>query len=438
MRWVRQGIVPCFFVFYALLALVAPGSPAHAGGVWMDAGIPPVAPMNAVSFADRANAWAVGNQGNILRFRLGSWNIFPSATDMDLFAVTSQGEDDAWAVGAGGTIMHWNGDRWAVHPASGVVTIKDLYAVAFLNENNGWAAGGDAGGGIILHYDGTAWTVENLPADRVTGIAAVASDYIWFCGYNRSLILFNGTGFSAGPALVGDGLAWRAISFPYRRLGWVVGDNGAIGRFSPSKYTVPIRQGWGTYYVDSYGITSPPTKGYATTSSQLNGISVLPDPEWGYAVGAGGIRLRLGDDSLFREEATGGADLQDIDLVNHEEGAAAGGATLTGPRIAMIRERTIESGFPNVRVYPNPFEPMKGGIISIDRLPGDASKIEFFTMEGDRVAAIGNGVEYRSDIGVATWDGKVAGKYAASGAYLIRLSAPKVTTKTIVFLLVKR
>jgi len=443
MRRDRQGNLPCFFVFAAILAQLIPAT-VPADGIWSDAIVPPVSPMNAVDFSDRANAWAVGNQGNILRYQFGAWNIFPSATDQNMYAVDTQGGDSAWAVGAGGTIMHWNGDRWAVHPASGVATDKDLFAVAFLNENNGWAAGGGTtvfGGsdqpGVILHYDGTSWTMAKNLSCTVTGMAAVASDYVWFCGYNRSLTLFNGTGFSS-TNFETDGKAWRAVSFPYNRLGWVVGDEGAVARFSPSKYPAGNYLGWGTYFVDSSGIASPTAAGYAATAAQLNGVCVLPDPEWGYIAGAGGVRLRLGDDSIFRQEAAGGTDLLDIDLANHEEGAAVGGTTLTGPRVAMLRERTTATGFPGTRIYPNPFEPMKGGILTLDRLPGNASKIDIFTMEGDKVAAIGNGVEYRADIGVATWNGKVGGKAAASGAYLVQLSAPGVKGKTLVFILVKR
>ena len=424
MRGDRQGNLPCFFVFSALLALLVPGAATPTEGIWTEVSVPPVSPMNAVAFSDRANAWAVGNQGNILRYRNAQWIIFPSATDKDLYAVATRSGVDAWAVGAAGTIMHWDGDRWAVHAASGVATSKDLFAVAFLNENNGWAAGGDGVEGVILHYDGTSWTVEDSPPEIVTGIAAVASDYIWFCGKNRSLTLFNGTTFSAGPDLVGDGKDWRAISFPYRRLGWVVGDDGSIGRFSPSRYPLPAQMGWGSYVSPSI--------------VQLNGVSVLPDPEWGYVVGAGGVRLRLDDDGVFRQEATGGEDLMDIDLPNHEEGAAAGGTTITGPRVVMLRSRTTAEGFPGARIYPNPFEPMKGGFLTIDRLPANVSKIEIFTVAGDRVAAIGSGVEFRADVGIATWNGKVGGKTAASGAYLAQLSAPKVKTRTVVFLLVKR
>jgi hypothetical protein len=380
--------------------------------------------MNAVAYADRANAWAVGNQGNILRLKYGKWDIFPSATDQNLYAVFAQGSNDAWAVGAEGTIMHWNGDRWAVDAASGVATLLDLYAVAFLNEDNGWAAGGGAGGGVVLHYDGSSWTVAQTLTYTVTGIAAVSSDYIWFCGYDRKMTLFNGTVFTPGPALSADGQAWRAISFPYRRLGWMVGDDGTIARFSPSKYPLPAQQGWGLY-------TSP-------TLAPLRGVCVLPDPEWGYAVGAGGIRLRLDDDAVFRQEAVGGAVLNSIDLANHEEGGAVGGTVATGPRVAELRTRTTQEGFANARVFPSPFEPVKGGKLSIDRLPGNVSSIEIFSMEGDKVASIGKGIEYRAETGWAKWDGRIGGKLAASGAYMARLSAPGVKSRMMTFLLVKR
>jgi len=438
MRRDRQGNLPCFFVFTALVAVLVAGSSALAEGIWSEAPVPPVTQMNSTAFFGRANAWAVGNLGNILRYQNGTWAIFPSGTDKNLYGVFAQGERNAWAVGAEGTIMHWDGDRWALHPSSGSATTKDLFAVAFINENNGWAAGGGTAGGVILHYDGTSWSAVQSLTSTVTGIAAVTSDYIWFCGFNRTLTLFNGTAFVPGPDLVGDGKAWNAVAFPYSRLGWVVGDDGKVARFSPGKY--PSVQGmcWGTYYVDSNGVATTTGQGYAATAAQLKGLCVLADPEWGYLVGSGGLRMRLGEDGRFLQEVIGGVDLADIDLPNHEEGAAVGGSALTGPRAVLLRVRTTAAAFSGMRVFPNPFEPVKGGYLTIDRLPGNVSSIEIFTVEGDKIASIGKGIDYRPDFGVATWNGKIGGNLAASGAYVARISAPGLKTKTAAFLVVKR
>ena len=425
MRRDGQGIIPCFFVFSAILAALMPDTAVRAEGVWTEVPPPVSAGMNAVNYSDRANAWAVGNQGNILRNINGAWTIFPSSTDKDLYAVCAQGGNDAWAVGAEGTLIHWNGDRWAVHADSGVATAQNLYAVAFLNESNGWAAGS----GVVLHYDGSSWVSMLIPvwsgtwtgmwSGTWTGIAPVSSDYVWFCGNDRRLGFFDGTNFfdiehTALP-LPPDGKAWRAISFPYQRLGWIVGDDGKIARFNTT---------------NKWALAGSPT------GQNLYGLCVLPDPEWGYAVGAGGIRLRLWEDGQFRQEGTGGEDLRSVDLPNHDEGSAVGG--IAGPRILSMHVRTTANSFIDMRAFPNPFEPKKGGSITFDHLPGNVTAIEIFTIEGDKVADLKSGISYRGEVGVAGWDGRINGRVAASGAYMARFSAPGTKPRMVTFLLVKR
>ena len=66
---------------------------------------------------------------------------------------------DIWAVGgsaavngAGGIILHYNGTAWSP-AASG--TTRDLYGVWGASASDVWAVGSF---GTILHFDGTSWT----------------------------------------------------------------------------------------------------------------------------------------------------------------------------------------------------------------------------------------------------------------------------------------
>ena len=258
--------------------------------------------MRSVKFVSRVDAWAAGRLGLILRYTNGVWENFPSGSDQNLFAVTALGDSDAWAVGSAGTILHFNGDKWNPSPQAGQITLLDLNGAAFLNSSNGWIVGGNPPqGGIILKWDGVAWSSVYTCSEALYGIAIVRSDCIWFCGENRKLVKFDGAGFSDGPVLLGGSGTWWALSFPYQNQGWVVGDSGSIGRFTA-----------GNWNLVASGV-----------AEHLHGICLLADPTRGYIVGENGVRLLYGSDTISLE-ARGGEDLFSVDMPNELEGAAVG------------------------------------------------------------------------------------------------------------------
>lgn len=63
-----------------------------------------------------------------------------------LRGVSMAAPDDAWAVGDGGLILHWDGVAWS--PASSP-TAYDLHGVSMVSATDGWAVGYNT----ILHYD---------------------------------------------------------------------------------------------------------------------------------------------------------------------------------------------------------------------------------------------------------------------------------------------
>jgi hypothetical protein len=143
---------------------------------------------------------------------------------------------NAWAVGGGGTIVHWNGNSWSTDTSP---TSDNLYSVVFTNATNGWAVGGAADRGVILHYNGT-WNIWNR---------------ISFSGYKTSFDTINSTLYSvtvdsscmngwivgaSGIALNWDGDTWFAMTnISHNNLrsvamvhgstdAWAVGDGGTI------------------------------------------------------------------------------------------------------------------------------------------------------------------------------------------------------------------
>jgi hypothetical protein len=136
--------------------------------------------------------WAVGGfdtadsqrHGLILHWDGSAWTQQqfqdPGAT---LSAVTAVSASDAWAVGtvvvgpAGqGTdtvILHWNGSAWTRVPSPNPGTNTSgpfsnyLARVTATSPSSAWAVGGfrgsNAGGSMLLHWDGTSWTQQSTP-----------------------------------------------------------------------------------------------------------------------------------------------------------------------------------------------------------------------------------------------------------------------------------
>jgi photosystem II stability/assembly factor-like uncharacterized protein len=356
--------------------------------------------LRSVKYMTRARAWAVGDIGTVIKFENGGWHTYPTGTDRNLNSVCLAGSEEAWAVGATGTILHLKGGRWSPDPQSQDITLLDLLSVSFLNPANGWAVGGDpALGGVILHYDGQSWVTASVTGNVVTDLAVLASDNIHFCGGERSLTRFDGNVFTAVASPLIDGQSWRGMSFPFRGLGWVVGDGGTVAKFSSGSWAVH-------------------PQGSSLTGARLNSVAMLGDAVHGYAVGGGGVRLAY-DGGTFALEAAGGDELLDVDLPNALEGAAVGGASLG--RLLMVRAATEESNLDNIRIYPNPLSTKSGRPLTVDRLPTNVKTFEIATLLGEPVADLKNGISYQPVTGIVTWWPSIRGRPAPQGPYLYRI-----------------
>lgn len=406
-----------------------------ASSVWTEASPPTPNVLKAIRFINRVEAWGVGEVGAVVRYEDGSWRNSPSGSDQDLHDITLVGENEAWAVGVNGTILHYAGAAqsgldavWVPVAESGTLTLLPLHAVEFINRDNGWAVGGDAArGGIALHYNGTAWVSATRTQDALYDVSILASDDVWFCGDSGRLMYFDGSNFSSKPGPPMPGLAWRAMDFPFLSIGWVVGDGGKIAKFG----SVDACTGAG-----GSPRWSLHCQGSGLTTESLRDISIVAEDGRGYAVGTGGVRIYY-DGTRFDLEAVGGESFNGVEMANVLEGAAVGGETRA--RIVHLRARTYEGNLDNVRVYPNPFNPPKDVRITFDRLPADVERIEIFSLLGDRVVDLSNGITYEPVTGVAGWTGRApSGKVVATGSYLFRIRSRSRSEKTGVFLVVKR
>ncbi len=156
-----------------------------------------------------------------------------------LNAVCSEGTS-LWAVGAGGTILRSvdAGVTWAPQISG---TTKALYDVTFLDSFNGWAVGGDSGGGgvvdlpatsVVLHTSdgGATWTTQRLAASRPL-TAVTFSDALsgWAVGVDG--VVHTADGGHTWLSQAGTtGADLASIRFSDALHGWIGGLSGAMLR----------------------------------------------------------------------------------------------------------------------------------------------------------------------------------------------------------------
>ncbi len=254
-------------------------------------------------------AWAVGHEGRILRFDGQSWQSVASPTNATLRDVAATSASEAWAVGDGGTVLHFGERGWTVVD---VPTQAGLFGVDALASGEAWVVGGAAGQASSWWYLLGVWHEVPLPTDEIVLDVAL-------------------TGPGEGWAVSGSGIyrlqeyRWhrvtnpatallRRLSLPGPEAGWIVGENDTKlqltadgwqlvspkpGQGGADLYAVAVHangRGWAAGYFGALwnladGVwteTSPPTR---TNIYGLGG----PDASHMWAVGEGGLILRLGE-----------------------------------------------------------------------------------------------------------------------------------------------
>ncbi|HWG98461.1 MAG TPA: hypothetical protein VNV66_03850 [Pilimelia sp.] len=243
--------------------------------------LPDSAHLRGVDGSSATNVWAVGEQsGRPLaeRWNGTAWSVVPApspaGTSGALEGVKVFSTTNAWAVGTSigrGTpgirtlIQRWDGAAWAVVPSPSPDPTQNLLAdVDGAAPNDVWAIGnrGDWGygttvAGLVLHYDGTAWSTVDVPgiefdatlsAPTLEDITVVASDDIWIVGrgFHRTLFRwvpvhwhFDGRGWQRGVMTdAPDGGFYGVTALPGNRVyavGVVVARwDGAAWRTEPT------------------------------------------------------------------------------------------------------------------------------------------------------------------------------------------------------------
>jgi len=158
-------------------------------------------PLYAFSLPVDGSAWAVGEDGLILRQEGTEWVRMESQASSDLYDIVFLDGTHGWAAGLRGTILSWDGNDWAVDiiytpPINDPDEIdRVIYALDFSAPDEGWAAGATIFSDghvepLFLSWNGMRWVVHtDLPACESCSLSALLetnNSEVWVAGGGRA------------------------------------------------------------------------------------------------------------------------------------------------------------------------------------------------------------------------------------------------------------
>jgi len=190
--------------------------------------------VNWTAFPSPSTGYAVGQAGLLMRTTNAgeSWLEASSPSpSVSCYGVACTDANHAWAVGDDGTLLRTtDGTLWSTQ-SSGVG--HSLFGITFANSSAGWIVGGEFTNftGVILHTSdgGTSWGVEfNAVPQILFGVSFPDGSSGWAVGENGYIIhsTNGGTTWTQQTSGTFAPLFWCA--FIDANTGWAVGDGGLI------------------------------------------------------------------------------------------------------------------------------------------------------------------------------------------------------------------
>ena len=289
------------------------------GTAWAATSTPvPAGWLNGVDGSAPDNVWAVGSAGTgtlTERWNGTSWSVVaspnpPGGTAPHLNGVKTFSGSDAWAVGSYSTsaapiartlIERWDGTAWSIvpspNPDAEVNLLTDVDGAA---PDDVWAIGnvghetygGTPRGGLVLHWNGSAWSQVNVPGTTSDGtinfptledVFVVSANDVWIVGRAFSWTVFK---------IVPIALHWNGVTWQRSVLNTAPNDgSGFVGvaALSPTQVyavgKVIARWTGAAWTLDS---ASVPTGGYL-----FDMAAVGPSTFWGVGSAGGGGTLAV-------------------------------------------------------------------------------------------------------------------------------------------------
>jgi photosystem II stability/assembly factor-like uncharacterized protein len=253
------------------------------------------------------------------------WQVVESPTDKDLYSVFMLSENEGWAVGGyllGGVILYWNGEEWKV-----VKNVEsELYDIFMLSSNDGWAVGD----GIVLHWDGTAWSEVNPTSGswgKVYSIYMLSPEEGWAVGDTGRVWHWDGstwslTTISSGMAEQGFMLYpdLKSVFMLSSNEGWAVGseDTSVGGGYYEPRGIIFRWDGDKWYKVAKFSNIQSIDSIYMLSSNEGWACGTLID-------GSTGVILVWNGDNWNVVENSISGPLRSIHMLFSSEGWAVGG-----------------------------------------------------------------------------------------------------------------
>ncbi len=177
----------------------------------------------------------------------------PGAGENVLYGVSALSASDVWAAGffrdasnvSTPLIVHWDGSSWTVVPSPAVPNASnELYAIDALTSSDIWAAGlymdqNNLEYTLIEHWDGGSWSIVTSPNpgsvnNSLDGVAIISANDVWAVGeYNDGVTNYtltehwNGTSWSVVASPTGSiNNILTAVDGTSTTDVWAVGQSG--------------------------------------------------------------------------------------------------------------------------------------------------------------------------------------------------------------------
>ena len=157
------------------------------------------------------NVYAIGDNGTIINYNGMGWSSVTSGTSEHLRAIWGSSATDIFVVGDNSTVLHYDGTGWSPMNSGTTAYLlgvwgssgKDVFAVGgYYDESGRWYNGEAWDEGVILHYDGRAWTeMKNDVPERLLGIWGSSATDVFAVGAYGTILRHDGEDGNTGCAV---------------------------------------------------------------------------------------------------------------------------------------------------------------------------------------------------------------------------------------------
>jgi len=194
---------------------------------WTDVTPGPISPLNDVVLLSSRLAWAVGDNGTVLKSEDGGhqWQTI-SLSGANLNALHFVTPSNGWAVGDFGTVLHLvDGSPWQTLSVATQATLNDIL---FVGADRGWLVG-DAGTVRRSDDGGTTWATITVPtADNLNAITCADADRCHVVGDAGTVLITDDGGSNWIQTTPVTDANLNSISLLEDGNGWISAEGGIL------------------------------------------------------------------------------------------------------------------------------------------------------------------------------------------------------------------